>query len=164
MRVLIAYGSKMGGTHGLANWLAHDIEELGDFEVDVRAAEMVSSVSSYDAVIVGGALYTFRWHPEARRFVRRFQKDLQRKPVWLFSSGPLDDSSLHEDILPVRFVRNTIDKLGARGHITFGGRLVPEPQGSLAKTMAKEQAGDWRDPEQVREWAAKIAAELTPIH
>jgi len=29
--------------------------------------------------------------------------------------------------------------------------------------MAKKNAGDWRDPEQIRTWADGIAETLTPI-
>jgi len=29
--------------------------------------------SPYDAFVVGGALYTMRWHRDARRFVRRYR-------------------------------------------------------------------------------------------
>lgn len=162
MHVLIAYASKMGGTEGLANWLAHDLEELGDFDVDVRKADVVQSIDSYDSVIIGGALYIFRWHGDARAFARRFRKELKDKPVWLFSSGPLDDSASHETIPPVRGVTKIMEKIGARGHITFGGR-IPENAEGMAKKMAEENAGDWRDPTQVRNWAREIAAELIPV-
>lgn len=157
MRVLIAYGSKMGGTHGLANWLGHDLQEMGDFDVDVRQAGMVESIDSYDAVIVGGALYSLRWHPEARRFVRRFQAELKEQPVWFFSSGPLDDSTMHKKVPPVRFVSKTMERIGARGHMTFGGRLPDDYHGGAG------EPGDWRDPGQVRGFALDIAAELVPV-
>jgi len=162
MRVLIAYGSKMGGTHGLANWLGHDLKEIGDYEVDVRAADIVESIDSYDAVIVGGALYIFRWHRDARAFVRRFRKELKEKPVWLFSSGPTDDSASNDSIPPVRGVAKSMEKIGARGHMTFGGR-IPENAEGMAKKMAEENAGDWRDPTQVRDWAREIASELISV-
>lgn len=162
MRVLIAYGSKMGGTHGLANWLGNDLQEMGSFEVDVQPADMVRSVDSYDAVIVGGALYIFRWHGDARSFVRRFRRELKEKPVWLFSSGPLDDSASHEAIPPVKGVAKIMEKIGARGHVTFGGR-IPENAEGMAKKMAEENTGDWRDPTQVRNWAREIASELIPV-
>ena len=52
MRMLIAFGSKMGGTEGLATMLAGDLQDLGH-EVDVRPAADVDSVEPYEAVIVG---------------------------------------------------------------------------------------------------------------
>ncbi|WP_328974512.1 flavodoxin domain-containing protein [Streptomyces canus] len=47
------------------------------------------SVSSYDAVVIGGAPHTGRRHKDARRFVRRHRRALAERPLRLFSSGPL---------------------------------------------------------------------------
>jgi menaquinone-dependent protoporphyrinogen oxidase len=159
MRVLVAYGSKMGGTRGLAEMIGEELENNG-FSVDVVDARAATDVDGYDAVVLGGALYTARWHKRARRFVRRHRHVLETKPVWLFSSGPLDGTALEGDIPPVRFVRNAMVQLGARGHTTFGGRLQEEAKGFPASSMAKTGAGDWRDPDQARGWAKLIAEEL----
>jgi menaquinone-dependent protoporphyrinogen oxidase len=147
VRVLIAYASKMGGTRGLAEMLGGELARLGH-EADVRPASRVESITDYDAVIAGGALYVWRWHTDARRFVKRFQTSLRERPVWLFSSGPLDESAREGEIPPVRFVRKAMDRTGARGHMTFGGRLTDESRGL--------PVGDWRDPDQVRKWAEHI--------
>jgi len=50
-----------------------------------------------------------------------------------------------------------MERVGARGHITFGGRLSPDAKGFPASAMAKNRAGDWRDPAQVRAWVRFIA-------
>lgn len=152
MRVLVAYGTKMGGTQGLAEMLGSDLEELGH-DVDVRPAAEVADVGPYQAVILGGALYYFiSWHKDARAFVKRHKSALQQRPMWLFSSGPLDDSATEKEIPPIKTVSRAIEQVGARGHVTFGGRLE-EKSGSLP-------LGDWRDPEHVRRWAEAIAGEL----
>lgn len=153
MHVLVAYGSKQGGTAGLADWLGSSLEKRG-FEVDVRPARGVGDLSEYDAVVVGGALYAFMWHKDSKWFVRRHRKELTEVPVWLFSSGPLDDSATEKEIPPVRFVRRTMERLGARGHTTFGGRLPPEYKGPLP-------VGDWRSEAHVDEWAGAIADDLS---
>jgi menaquinone-dependent protoporphyrinogen oxidase len=159
MRILVAYGSKNGGTWGLARMVAAAMEELG-VAVEVRDASEVRAVSGYDAVVVGGALYMFRWHRAARRFVRRHAQALRGRPVWLFSSGPLDDSASKREVPPVPQVRALMQRIGARGHATFGGRLEPGARGFLARQMAKTHAGDWRDPDRVGAWAAGIVATL----
>jgi menaquinone-dependent protoporphyrinogen oxidase len=159
MRVLVAYGSKMGGTQGLAETLGSAFESQGA-EVTVQPARAVMDVRRYDAVVLGGALYANRWHKDARRFVKRHRGTLVEKPVWLFSSGPLDDSALTSEIPPVRHVVKAMDLVGARGHMTFGGRLEADATGFPAAVMAKTNAGDWRDPDQVRDWAQHISEEL----
>ena len=155
MRVLVAYGSKMGGTKGLAEMLGGDLSDLGH-DVDVESGGDVSSVSDFDAVVVGGALYYFiSWHKDAKALVRRHLAELRTKPVWIFSSGPLDDSALEEDIPPIKSLQKLIDRVGARGHVTFGGRLENESRGL--------PVGGWRSAEHVRRWAEEIDRELSSV-
>ena len=158
-RVLVAYGSKRGGTAGLADMLGAELVANG-LEVKVHDASDVRNLHGFDAVVLGGALYALRWHKVARRFVRRHGLTLQTLPVWLFSSGPLDDSATREEIPPVRYVRKAMDRIGARGHMTFGGRLSADARGFPASSMARDGAGDWRDPDHVRTWAKDIAEHL----
>jgi menaquinone-dependent protoporphyrinogen oxidase len=159
MLVLVAHGSKMGGTHGLAEMVADSLRAEG-FDCEVRPAGEVRDLDPYDVVVVGGALYAFRWHRDARRFVKRHTGALRRLPTYFFSSGPLDDSAPTKDIPPVRGVQRLMGRVGARGHVTFGGRMPADATGFPASTMAKNNAGDWRDPDHVRAWVRSIVGEL----
>ena len=155
----MVYGSKRGGTEGLAHMVGDALAEHG-FEVTVRsAAEPAPDVVDYDVVVVGGAVYTMRWHRDARRFVRRYAEALRGRKVWLFSSGPIgDDAPPASEMKTVAHVRHAMEKVGALGHTTFGGRLEPDAKGFPASSMAKTQAGDWRDQEAVRLWVKEIVA------
>ncbi|TIC88539.1 flavodoxin [Nocardioides sp. GY 10113] len=161
MKALVVYGSKRGGTKGLAQMLGDALTEQG-IEVTVRSAAVrTGDVGSYDAVVVGGALYAGRWHKAARRFVKRESDALRDTKVWLFSSGPIgDDAEPAGEMEPVGHVRAAMERVGAVGHATFGGRLEPDAKGFPANAMAKKMAGDWRDPEAVSAWAKEIAASL----
>lgn len=53
-----------------------------------------------------------------------------------------------------------MEQSGAEGHITLGGRLTEDAKGFPASSMAKTNAGDWRDRDQVRGWAKRISDEL----
>ncbi|MFJ9011299.1 hypothetical protein [Streptomyces canus] len=79
-----------------------------------------TSVSSYDAVVIGGAPHTGRRHDD-RRFVRRHRRALAERP--LFSSGPLDASASERDIPPVCGAQRAMARLGAGDHATSGGCL-----------------------------------------
>jgi menaquinone-dependent protoporphyrinogen oxidase len=160
MRVLVTYGSSRGGTEGLAQVVAGGLRDCG-LDVQVLKPKQVHDISGYDAVVVGGALYAFRWHRAARKFVRRHVAALRQRPTYFFSSGPLDDSAASNDLPPVTGVKSLMERTGARGHATFGGRLSPDARGFPASAMAKTQAGDWRDPVQARSWALRIAQQLT---
>jgi menaquinone-dependent protoporphyrinogen oxidase len=162
MRILITYGSKLGGTAGIAEMLARTFREQG-FQADVRPAPEVTSAKEYDAVIVGGALYASRWHRAARRFVKRHAKELWARPVWLFSSGPLDDSAARDELPPVPHLRRLMEFIRAQGHMTFGGRLEPDAKGFLASKMARQHSGDWRDPRLIRAWAEGISEALRSL-
>lgn len=159
MRVLVAYGTKLGGTRGLAEMVGRELEANG-LEAKVVSARAVKTLRGFDAVIIGGALYTMRWHKDARRFVRRHRKALPTLPVWFFSSGPLDDSATMKEIPPVRYVKRAMARVEARGHVTFGGRIPSDAKGFPAAAMARDHAGDWRDPDHVREWTKGVAEEL----
>jgi menaquinone-dependent protoporphyrinogen oxidase len=53
-----------------------------------------------------------------------------------------------------------MDRIGARGQATFGGRLEPDAKGFPANVMAKKHSGDWRDPGQVGEFALDVVRSL----
>lgn len=157
--VLVAYGSKRGSTGEIAKAIGWTLEESG-LRVDVRPAREVGDLDPYDAVILGGAVYRNRWHWDARRFGRRFAGGLRDRPVWLFSSGPLDLTAEERKIPAVAFVAKLADRIGARDHATFGGRLTSHPNGHAARTMAEQVAGDYRNFAEIRAWASRIGREI----
>jgi menaquinone-dependent protoporphyrinogen oxidase len=160
MLVLVAYGSKRGGTAELARMIGKAFAERG-WSVEIRPAAGVASVAGADAVVVGGALYLNRWHRDAVRFVKRHATALRDRPVWFLSSGPLDDSARAGDIAPVPQVSALAASIEIKGHMTFGGRLTPDSKGFIASRMAKNTAGDWRDADQVREWVHQISQDAS---
>lgn len=158
MRVLVAYGSKRGGTAGLAAMIGDALKESGCEAIVSPANDC--HIANFDAVIVAGALYAGRWHRDARRFVKRNTMLLRKLPVWLASSGPLDDSAEQHEIPPTKQVSKVAARINARGHATFGGRLAPDAKGFPASVMAKKKAGDWRSQAHVRRWVDAIVAQL----
>jgi len=139
--------------------VADDLRDEG-VAVDLLPPNQVNKLDAYDGVVVGGALYAFRWRRQARQFVRQHAGELRQRPTFFFSSGPLDDSASRSVIPPVRQVKALMNRVGARDHVTFGGRLAPDAEGFPASAMAKKSSGDWRDPAQVQVWAKSIAAQL----
>lgn len=159
MSILVTYGSKRGGTEGLAQMVASGLRQEG-FQVELLPPKQAKRLDDHEAVVVGGALYAFRWHRAAKRFVKRHTRELRERPVFFFSSGPLDDSATEKVIPPVKGVQALMHRVGAQGHATFGGRLSPDARGFPASAMAKNHAGDWRDAAQVRTSVQSIAADL----
>ena len=162
VQVLVSYGSKRGGMAGLAEMIGRDLEAAG-VHATVESARSVQSIDGVDAVVLAGALYASRWHRDARRFAKRFATELRKRPVWVVSSGPLDDTAITKQFPPVRQDASVIDALHARGHVTFGGRLESGAKGFPASAMAKKLAGDWRDEEHVQRWTSSIVEELDRV-
>ena len=163
MKVLIAVASKHGGTLGIANTIADELQRMG-YHFEVEDVDDVSSLQPYDAVIIGSAVYMGKWLPEAEQFVYRFGANLKAVPVWLFSSGPIgeDDPQPHGDPIHIdKYLRAT----RAKGHQIFVGRLEKERLSLKERlvTMAiHAPEGDFREWEEIRAWAREIGRELQP--
>ena len=166
MRILVAYGSDFGSTKGIA-------ERIGDrlrgpaLDVDVESVEGAIDAGRYDAFVIGSAIQAGHWLKSAKDFVRRNEAVLARRPVWLFSSGPIGDGAVgaqQPDPKEIAGFRRTIDP---RTHVVFGGAFDRETanfegKDFLTRTLAKRfmPDGDWRDWEAIERWADGIAVEL----
>ena len=159
MKALIVYGSKAGGTAGLAHMIGTSFEREG-WSAEVRDAADRPGIGDVDVVVVGGGLYAGRWVPSVRHWTRQHLATLKNVPVWFFSSGPLDASARAGDIAPVAGVAKLAREIEISGHMTFGGYLDEHPKGFIARQMARRYAGDWRDPEHVAEWVHTICRHM----
>jgi menaquinone-dependent protoporphyrinogen oxidase len=163
MTVLVAYGTTGGSTAEIAGWIAEELRAAG---IDTRllAAGAVGDVAGYEALILGAAMYAAGWHADARKFAKRFAGRFAGRPVWLFSSGPLDHTADDTELAPNHQAEVAMELLQAREHVTFGGRLTAEAHGWLgfvARRLEHEgHAGDFRNPERIRAWARGIATEI----
>jgi len=158
-RVLVAYGSKRGGTAGLAVMIGDALAAAG-CDVQVTPAADVHHLAPADGVIIAGALYANRWHRDARRFVRRHTAQLRDTRVWLVGSGPLDDSADDGQSTPPRQVMKCAGRVNAMGAVMFGGRLTPDASGRIAGAMARTRAGDWRNRAQITAFGELVARRL----
>ncbi|MFL6138715.1 MAG: flavodoxin domain-containing protein [Frankiaceae bacterium] len=166
MRILVAVASRHGATAEMAEWIGATLREVlaGSVDpptVDVRTVADVPDVDGYDAVVVGSAVYMGQWLDDARRFIGQHADALAARPVWLFSSGPVGDPPM-----PAESPETTsamVARIAPRGHRFFAGRVEPAELGRMermALRVVKAPAGDYRDPDAVRAWAAEIAAAL----
>ncbi|MFF1407475.1 flavodoxin domain-containing protein [Streptomyces sp. NPDC058294] len=160
-KVLVAYGTTNGSTTRIAETIAEVLRNEG-ISAEAAPSRSVTEVESYAAVVVGGALYAGRWHKDARRFIRRHCRTLAGRPLWLFSSGPLDASASERTIPPVPGLKRAMARLDARDHVTFGGCLQEGAKGFVARQIVSSgKGGDFRDFDQVKAWATRIGTEFT---
>ena len=160
--VLVAYGSKMGGTAGIAERIAETLRGRGH-QVTLAAAGEAPKDRAWDAVVLGSGLYTGHWRREAVDLLKHLARSPQKAGrVWLFHSGPLGDEHADDpEPVPAK-VQALAARLGAEEVVTFGGRFRAEDAaGFIAKAMAKGNVlGDWRRLDHAEAWANVIAGEL----
>jgi menaquinone-dependent protoporphyrinogen oxidase len=166
VNVLVAYASKRGSTAEIAEAVASTLAESG-LEVDREEVTGVNSLEPYDAVVLGSAVYMKRWRGDARRFLRRHRRALAELPFWVFSSGPVGDPAEDrpEWTEPSK-IAAAAERLGARGHVVFGGRLPAEPKGKIERAMVigvPPEFRDRRDWDEIRAWAKTVALELSAL-
>jgi menaquinone-dependent protoporphyrinogen oxidase len=82
-KVLVAYASDCGSTGEVAEAIGQVLCQNGT-AVDVRLVENVKDLSPYQAAVVGSAIHSSKWLPEAMRFVETNQKFLSQLPVAYF--------------------------------------------------------------------------------
>jgi len=156
----VAYGTKMGGTAGIAEQVAEALRVRGH-DITLTPAGRTPRRASFDAAVVGSALYGGRWRSAAVRLLRRLARSEPRPRVWLFHSGPLGDDQADTPMPLPKKVRGPAARLGARDVVTFGGRLPGEASGFIAKAMLRQgRGGDWRQLDQAAAWGNAIADEL----
>ena len=158
LSVMVAYATKRGSTREVAEAVA---ETLGEqrLDVSVRAAAEVRELDNYDGVVLGGALYMGRWHPAARRFLKRHRSTLAELPVAVFGMGPLKNEE-HD----LQLSRQQLDRaLAAVPEVEpisvaiFGGVVDPA---KLHFPFSRMQASDARDWDAIRVWAEHLATAL----
>jgi menaquinone-dependent protoporphyrinogen oxidase len=164
MRLLVAHASRMGSTTEIAERIGEQLRRAGH-EVDVRACAEFQDSSSYDAVIIGSALYIGHWLKEARHYLEGQSESLSRRPTWLFQSGPCGQGADVSSVRVPRGIRRLSGRIGA-SVTTFGGRLDRDWATShLSRWMATGSlAGDFRDWDLVRDWTEGIIGRLAEGH
>jgi menaquinone-dependent protoporphyrinogen oxidase len=160
-KILVAYASKHGSTEGIARGLADRFRELGH-EADTRSVTGDLDLEGADAVVLGSAIYAGSWMKEATEFAHRHADALGRVPVWLFSSGPLGTEVQDHEEQPRQLAELT-ETLRPKEHRIFFGALDQSKLGFGERILVKAVKapdGDFRDWDQIRDWAAAIAEQL----
>jgi len=169
MKVLVAYATAAGSTVGVATRIAAVLRTHGHV-VATYGVDEVTDVADYDAYVVGSAVHDQAWLPSGAAFLARERQTLRGKPVWLFSVGLPDSlrgplrrwagleepailAHLREDVRPVE-------------HRLFSGVVRAEMLGKLGSLVFRAvggRFGDFRDWQEIEQWAADIADVLADI-
>jgi menaquinone-dependent protoporphyrinogen oxidase len=165
-KVLVAYATKYGSTGEVAEAIAGRLRGRG-LDAIATPTESVKGLDGFSAVVLGTALYFFRWRGAAHRFLRHNRRALQNVPVAVFGLGPIEDT-------PEQYTgaREHLDK-GLTKHpwlspvavAVFGGKLDPQQLRFPDNNPAIRQMGavDLRDWEAIAGWADELVDPLGAV-
>lgn len=162
MKVLVAVGSKYGSTREVAAAIAEVLSSEG-FEVDLSDAADVRSVGSYEAVILGSAVYGGLWRRDASAMAKEFKPELGAREVWTFSVGM---ETVVVEGQPKDEAYAIAESLGAHDHRRFTGAIDADKLniGERALIRALDPPlGDFRNFDEVKAWAQGIAVRLNEL-
>lgn len=164
MNILVAYASKYGFTKGIAEFIAEKIRLQG-VDVEIQKVDSVSNPRDYSVLVIGSSVYLGHWMKEASEFVLRNQDTLSRRPVWLFSSGPLcSDTSLSDPKLEPKEIAEFRAAINPRDHRIFFGAFDRKKLGFKDRMLATMPAaralfpeGDFRNWHDIETWTNTIS-------
>ncbi len=165
-KILVAYASKYGATKEIAEKIQTVLTDHGlPSEVTPAAGDL--DPSSYNAVILGSAIYIGKWQSDATKFLNCNKKVLSNKLVWLFASGPSgeEDPMEHTEIewIP-RNLQRTIENIHPREVKIFLRNITPEKINPIekwaVKSLVKNPLGDFRNWKAIADWGKGIALVL----
>lgn len=180
LKALIAYGTRYGATAGTSGEIGKILRKKGfDVEIVNLREEKIKDISEFDLIVAASGIRMGKWVSEAEDFLKKFQKEFEKKKLALFVSTmktvaeregkteevakshkvALEDKVTKYDLKPIMlgFFGGVIDygKMGFLMRRTMGW-LKPQ----LEKDGFKETAPgiyDLRDLNEIRNWAVELA-------
>ena len=153
--ILVAYATKHGSTREVADAISETLGERG-LEVDTFPAAHVADVSNYGGVVIGGAIYMGRLHPDAVRFLEQHRGALAMVPVAVFGMGPrtMADHDAAESRAQLDKALAKVPEVDPHAVAVFGGVIDPH---ALRFPFNRLPASDARDWDAIRTWATDLA-------
>ncbi len=162
-RILVAYASRKGSTAEIARAVARDLENAGIMVV-VADMNSVTSLETYDALVLATPLYAGKFLADIPAFITRHRNYIVKIPVAGFVTGiaPVYPKAgdpkaiagtLAEAMAPAKPVAVTM----------FAGKFDPGDQGFLVRSigkMMKIPEGDFRDWDAISAWARELPAKM----
>lgn len=164
-KILVTYASQGGSTEEVSEAIGKTISENGGI-VDVRPIKAVTNLSLYRAVVIGSAVYSGKWMPEAVTFVKLNQSVLRKIPTAIFQVCMMLATNNEQY---KRMVPDWLAPYRAQIHPvaedSFAGALWPNRYPKLSEKIGlhiflatvKLKPGDYRDWDAIRLWAERTA-------
>ena len=160
-KILVAYASQAGSTGGVAEVIGQTLAEGGAL-VDVRPVQSVSSLDGYSAVVLGSAIHSGKWLPEAVDFLHANQARLRQLPTAFFlvcMMATKEDEANRNLVAGFLEAERALVRPVAEGR--FAGALILKKYPfttaiglRIFLAYLKLSGGDYRNWDAVRAWSA----------
>lgn len=163
-KILVTYASQAGSTGGVADAVGQALSSKGA-AVDVRPMTAVDDLSPYRAVVLGSAIHSGKWLPEAAAFIERHGNALGRMPNAVFQvCMMMATASEQYRHMAAGWLDPMQAQLKSVAAGSFSGALWPNQYPRLTDRLGlhiflatvKLKAGDYRDWNSIRDWALNL--------
>lgn len=169
-RVLVAYASMHGSTGEVAHAIGKIMCDRGA-AADIRLIKNVTTLTPYDGVIIGSAVRSDKWLPEAVRFVEVHRNALSQIPVAYFLTCLTLTKPSEENVERSRSyldpILNGVSEVKPVTIGLFAGVLdysrYSAGMGAVMKYKMWSKGiaeGDYRDWSAIESWAGKAAGSV----
>jgi menaquinone-dependent protoporphyrinogen oxidase len=174
MKALVIYGTRWGGTIGVAEKIGDTLKKEG-YIVDVLDAKLSpQSIYLYDLVIVGSGIRADKWTKETLNFIEKNSELLTTKKIAMFVSCQMADGRKEsQEKAKKLYLEKTAEQYGLKpiafglfgGFLDFGKShglfvdvLVKVNRKSLRKNgLDTRKVRDTRDWNTIEVWACEVA-------
>jgi menaquinone-dependent protoporphyrinogen oxidase len=168
-KVLVAYASKYGSTGGVADAIGKELCGK-DVAADVVLIKNANNISSYQGVIIGGAVYMGKWMSEAVDFVKKNKDALCKVPVAYFlvcmTLAQPTEKNRAKVLSYMDPILKAVPEIKPVGIGTFAGAMDYNNLSWINKKILKSKGspeGDFRDWTAIRTWAEGLCSPLLAL-
>jgi menaquinone-dependent protoporphyrinogen oxidase len=167
--LLLAFATNYGSTYRIAEVIA-EVLSAEDFKVDLKFADNVTSVTQYDAVILGSSIYIEDWNEKAVAFLEQHKTELVNKKVAYYCvcmiSG-MDYKNIDEAAAADAYIQKIKDRfpeIVTKDAVAFPGaldyRILKPKDWLMMRFLMFAQPGNWTDFADVVSWAYDVGDKL----
>ena len=161
-KILVTYATTHGSTQEIANFITAEIKSR-QLDLDILPVKEVTSLEGYNLVFLGAPLYMFKLHADAKKFLKRFESEIQKGlPVAVYAGGPFGEATADD----WEKIEESLDKELAKvswfkplKKLVVGGKFDPTKLRfpySLIPAMKQMPASDLRDWQVIKEWVTEV--------
>lgn len=169
-KILVTYSSYTGSTADIAETIGEILSDNGA-QVEVRLMHNVKDLSSYNAIVIGSAIQSAKWLPEALQFIEIHKETLIQKPVAIFSvcmtlamkNGEKYRQGISNWLNPVRKLVKPVSEEFFAGVLNINQieSFIQRIKFRISVALGVWKEGDHRNWEAIEKWANSLNSKFS---